>query len=176
MLGHLVYPKLVQQTYRCSADVFEVVADGIEHDQVLRISADRKKNIVLSLCRDALNARIQHDRRMISQPCREAGAPTGRIDLGRQQFGGIDLANEILEFKVRTPEESFPKNISKRKNEHTRLARLALHGYLTCPYQTRSLQNRRCSSLAKSICRGKIYATGMDRFGSDQRSETRVMI
>src|ERR1700678_624686 len=65
---------------------------------------------------------------MVTQSRRKAGSPTGRIDRGRQQFGRINLANEILELKVRTPEESLPENISKRKDEHARRAKLGLHG------------------------------------------------
>src|ERR1700730_3847148 len=65
---------------------------------------------------------------MISQACSKAGTPTRGIELGRQQLGRISLADDVLEFEVRTPIESFPENVSERKDKHTRLIRLGLHG------------------------------------------------
>src|SRR5262249_36997001 len=136
VLGELVYPELVQQAYRRFADVSEV-SDRVEHDQVPRVTADRKQHVVLLLCRYGPETWIQNDGSMVRQSRCKAGTGTGWIEFGRQQIGRIHLANEILELEVRTSEESLAVDISERKDEHARRAALGLHGYLTLPYKYR---------------------------------------
>src|ERR1700722_19030676 len=76
---------------------------------------------------------------MVGQSCRETGTPAGWIKLGRQQLNRINLANEVLELKVRTPIESRPEDISEGKDEHTRFVGPSVHGCLTCRYQPRNV-------------------------------------
>src|SRR5712664_1304897 len=88
---------------------------------------------------------------MVSQSRRKRRTHSRGVDLWRQQLGRIDLANEVFELIVRAPKKRFPENISKRKNEHTRLFRLAVHRCLTRHYQSFHLESR--CSYAKSVSR-----------------------
>ena len=57
---------------------------------------------------------------MVGQSRRETGTPAGRIKLGRQQLNKINLANEVLELKVRTPMRDLPGKIFLREKMSTR--------------------------------------------------------
>jgi hypothetical protein len=89
------------------------MANGIEHNQILRMSADREKHIVLLFYRYFWNAWIESDRRVEGQSCGKVSAHAGRVDLWCQQIDGIDLANDVFELKVRAPEVGLPVNVSE---------------------------------------------------------------
>src|SRR5258708_3948221 len=59
-----------------------------------------------------------------------------RVGLWRPQLSRINLADDVFEFIVTRPEESFPENISERIDKHAGLIRLGVHGNLTSCYHT----------------------------------------
>jgi hypothetical protein len=72
---------------------------------------------------------------MVTQSSSKCKTRIRRVDPWRQQHSRINLTNYVFELIVRTPKKSF-ENVSKRKNEYTRLTRLGVRGYLTRHYRT----------------------------------------
>src|SRR5262245_30547877 len=73
---------------------------------------------------------------MVTQSSSTCKTRIRRVDLWCQQHSRINFTNYVFELIVRTPKKSF-EDISKRKNQYTRLARLGVHEYLTRHYQNR---------------------------------------
>ncbi|XUM21790.1 hypothetical protein ACRAVF_31925 [Bradyrhizobium oligotrophicum S58] len=89
------------------------ILDRVEHDQVLRKSADREQNVVLLLRLDPREPGIQQHGSVVAQPGGEARPSARRIEPGREQLGGVDLAEDVLELDVRTAIESFAEDVSE---------------------------------------------------------------
>ena len=89
----------------------------------------------MCFCWHSSNARIQRYRSMVSHSFSKCITRTKRVDLWRQQVGRINRTNYVFELIVRTSKKSFRENISKRKNQYTRLTRLGVHRYFTRHYQ-----------------------------------------